>query len=257
MARVAAGDAGAFESLVLRTERLVFSVALRVVRNPADAEDVTAEVYTQVWQRADTFDASRGQVEAWLVMLARSRAVDRLRAASVRRHLAAASLEAVVLRRAPGPTPEQEAQARERCRGLTSALEVLSPAERQLVELAFFEGWTHTELAARLRLPLGTLKTRLRAAMIKLRAHLSTTGQPAAGLEERFARSPKPPGSSDGALAAGHCIPSVLPRGPDPSLTSTPRWLATSRATTVPASIESGGDTLVPNDPGTPTTTAP
>jgi RNA polymerase sigma-70 factor (ECF subfamily) len=174
LARVAAGDRGAFETVFARTERLVFSVALRIVRNRDDAEDVTAEVFAQVWLRASAYDAARGAVEAWLVMLARSRAVDRLRAAATRQHLAACTLDDVIERDTQDAAPDERARLSELRGHLASALQVLSPCERELVQLAFFEGFTHTELAARLCLPLGTVKTRLRSAMQRLRGRLTT-----------------------------------------------------------------------------------
>jgi len=145
-------------------------VALRILRNPLDAEEVTLDVFLQVWRRAASFDPRRGSVATWLVLMARCRAIDRLRSLSARlKHEEPGSAENLNL--ACGmASPEKAAAGGERQRRLAEALAVLTAEQRQVIELAFFAGLTHTEVAARLRQPIGTVKTRIRLGMMKLRA---------------------------------------------------------------------------------------
>jgi RNA polymerase sigma-70 factor (ECF subfamily) len=166
--RAAAGDEQALTDLYDESSALVFSLALRILGNEADAEEVTLEVYTQVWRRAGDFDRGRGSAGAWLTTLARSRAIDRLRAGAMRRASERSLPEAGTLCD-PGPLPDAAGQAGEQRRFVQAALDALSPEQRELIELAYFSGLTHSELARRLHQPLGTVKTRIRLAMMKLR----------------------------------------------------------------------------------------
>jgi RNA polymerase sigma-70 factor (ECF subfamily) len=161
LAGCAIGDERAFAALYDQSSRLVYSLALRVVGNPAAAEEVTLDVYTQVWKRAGSFDGSRGGVGAWLTMLARSRAIDRLR-----------SSQACQRREATTPLQGRPVDDGERRRRLLGALACLSSDQRELLEMAFFQGLTHSDLAERLNRPLDTVKTTIRTAMIALREHL-------------------------------------------------------------------------------------
>jgi RNA polymerase sigma-70 factor, ECF subfamily len=165
--RIAAGDSAALARLYDESCRLVYSVALRIVADRADAEEVTLDVYTQIWQQAGQFTAERGTVTAWLVMLARSRAIDKVRSRGKRRR----TEEPLVFTdiRDESNSPEHEAGLAQKRRVVQSALASLSPEQRQAVELAYFSGLTHYEQAERLGLPLGTVKTRIRLGMMKLR----------------------------------------------------------------------------------------
>jgi RNA polymerase sigma-70 factor, ECF subfamily len=165
-----AGDSRALASLYNESCSFVYGLALRVLRNEADAEEITSDVYSQVWRNASTFDHSRGSVNAWLTMLARSRSIDRLRARA-RAHKED-TLDAVAQITAAGETPETARLLSQRRASVHAALAYLSPEQREAIELAYFSGLTQSELAHRLQQPLGTVKTRIRLGMIKLRERL-------------------------------------------------------------------------------------
>jgi RNA polymerase sigma-70 factor (ECF subfamily) len=172
LSRTAAGDQSALAALYDDSCHLVYSVVLRVVGDVADAEEVTMDVYTQVWRSAAAYDGSRGSVTSWLITLARSRAIDRLRSRSSRRQNETLFPETFDLP-SSGLSPERQSEATQTRRRVTAALQSLSPEQREVVRLAFFAGLTHSELAARLQQPLGTVKTRLRTGMMKLRQQLT------------------------------------------------------------------------------------
>jgi RNA polymerase sigma-70 factor (ECF subfamily) len=169
--RCAAGDQSALAALYDASNRLVYSMALRILQDTADAEEVTLDVYMQVWKTAQGYSGNRGSVGTWLVMLARTRAIDRLRSRQSRTRLEDPLPEqpdfaADIL------NPEQEAQGARQRQRVLSALQTLTPEQREAIELAVFSGFTHTELAVRLKQPLGTVKTRVRQGMMKLRVTL-------------------------------------------------------------------------------------
>jgi RNA polymerase sigma-70 factor, ECF subfamily len=172
MGRIAAGEQSALGSLYDESSSLVYAMVLRLVGNVPDAEEVTMDVYTQVWKMAASYDGGRGSVTAWLVTLARSRAIDRVRSRAIRARKETALPESYD---APssGISPEQETEATQRRRSVLNALGTLPADQRQVVELAFYSGLTHSELAQRLGQPLGTVKTRIRAGMVKLREQLT------------------------------------------------------------------------------------
>lgn len=162
--RLAAGDHAALGEVYDRYAGLVNGLALRILRNTAEAEEVIQEVFLQIWRQAVRFDPARGSAEAWICTIARTRALDRLRRRTSRRE---ESVEAI-----PGAsdTPKTvEAIA------VHKALDTLSADQRTALELAYFEGLTQSEIAARLGEPLGTVKTRIRTAMIRLRDVLGPT----------------------------------------------------------------------------------
>jgi len=172
LARIARGDQSAFADLYDRHARLVYSLALRILQDRADAEDVVQEVFAQVWAQAGRYDASRGAVAAWMLMLTRSRAIDRLRAQRVRPEAAAeaGAAEDVVDMAA---AQDMDLLSAEQVARLQRALKELPDAQRTALELAYYEGLTHVEIAARLAEPLGTVKTRIRQAVITLRGALT------------------------------------------------------------------------------------
>jgi RNA polymerase sigma-70 factor, ECF subfamily len=172
LARVARGDQLAFAELYDRHARLVFSLALRILQERADAEDVVQEVFAQVWAQAGRYDASRGAVAAWMLMLTRSRAIDRLRARRARPETAAESETAENVADLSA-TQDLELLSAEQVGRLQRALKDLPEAQRTALELAYYEGLTHAEVAQRLAEPLGTVKTRIRQAVIKLREALN------------------------------------------------------------------------------------
>jgi RNA polymerase sigma-70 factor (ECF subfamily) len=151
---------------------------MRILRNPSDAEDVLQETFVRVWSRAETYDARLGSPAAWLTRIARNRAIDRLRARRVREDISVdcgtdADGEAV---RLPEPetrrTPEVVLQESANAHAVRAAMTALSAAQRELIEAAFFEGYTHHELSTRFGVPLGTVKTRIRSGLTAMRERL-------------------------------------------------------------------------------------
>ncbi len=166
--RIASGESEALGRLYDGTHPLVYGLALRVLGDIRDAEEVTLDVYTQVWRTAGSFDSRRGTVSAWVVMLARSRAIDRLRSGAIRRRREE-TLSEWFEAPAAGASPEEASLLGQQQRRVRAALATLVPEQREAIELAFFSGLSHSELAARLGQPLGTVKTRIRLGMMKLR----------------------------------------------------------------------------------------
>jgi RNA polymerase sigma-70 factor, ECF subfamily len=172
--RMARGDHDALAELYDRHARLVYSLALRIVRNQGEAEDLVQEVYSQVWQQASRFVESRGNVVAWMLTVTRSRAIDRLRRRAARPQEIGEGTLVGEFRDSASPVDEQLVTAA-RAVQIRSALEELPLLQRIAIELAFFEGLTHPEVAERLELPLGTVKTRIRQGLLKLRDRLTGT----------------------------------------------------------------------------------
>ncbi len=172
LARLAQGDSSALSALYDETSRPVYGLCLRILGDPADAEETTLDVFTQAWRQAARYDAARGEVVTWLLTLAHSRAIDKLRSrASVRKREQGLDEAAEFV--SPSSDPETSSAASQRARRVRKALDVLSADQRQVIELAYFEGLTHVEIAERIRQPLGTAKSRIRLGMIKLREALA------------------------------------------------------------------------------------
>jgi RNA polymerase sigma-70 factor (ECF subfamily) len=166
--RIASGDSAALSDLYDLSSRFVYGICLKVLRNGADAEEVTLDVYAQAWRQASRFDANRGEPLAWLLMLARSRAIDRLRSrGGIRRH--EEDLEKVRDLASSGADPETLSSLAQRASTVRAALSCLPAEQREVIELAYFEGLTHTEIAEKLAQPLGTTKSRIRLALRRLR----------------------------------------------------------------------------------------
>ncbi len=170
--RIQRRDETALEELYDRQSTAVYSLALRIVGDRAAAEDVLSDVFWRVWRRAETFDPRRGSPTAWLLTITRRRALDELRmgARRERRERSPDAMGEVPQERAP--SPEDEALAGEVQEHVREALSALPPEQRGPIELAYFEGLTHVEIADRLQEPLGTIKTRIRAGMQRLRESL-------------------------------------------------------------------------------------
>jgi len=177
--RVADGDQSALTTLYDTTSRLVFGLILRILSDRAVAEEVLLDVYSQAWRQAGLYNDQRGTPLAWLMTIARSRALDRLRSGwqeSQRKE----PLEAASDARTTLASPEEATVMSERQQFVRSALSMLSPEQREVIELAYYSGLSHSEIAAKLGQPLGTVKTRTRLGMMKLREMLSPVleGQP-------------------------------------------------------------------------------
>lgn len=170
LAGVARGDAAAFEALYRATSSRLFGVCLRVLPDRAEAEDVLQEVYTTIWRKAGQFDQTRAGAMTWMAMIARNRAIDRLRASpSASRH---ADIEVAEQVADAGPSPAQQAEAADEGTRLGACLEQLEPRRRGLIRTAFFEGATYEELAARIGSPLGSVKSWIRRGLLQLRTCL-------------------------------------------------------------------------------------
>ncbi len=165
---VARGDEESLGSLYDAAGPRVYGVALRVLHDAGAAEEVTLDVFLKVWNDPQAYDATRGSPISWLLLLARSRAIDRLRSGAARRAREAFRASAVeTIRRTV--SPETAVVVDERREKVLAALEALPADQRTAIELAFFDGLTHVEIAARLGDPIGTVKTRIRLGMQKLR----------------------------------------------------------------------------------------
>ena len=169
--RVAEGDQAAIAELYDRYRQVVFGLALRVLRDRGEAEEVHLDTFLQVWRTASRYDPGRGSVSAWLMTLTRSRAIDRLRArprpAMATEDLGAAAADAG----APGPEEAMEQVLRQR--RVTRALSALSEPQQRAIALAYYRGLSHAEIAATLGVPLGTIKTRIRGGLRALRDSLA------------------------------------------------------------------------------------
>jgi RNA polymerase sigma-70 factor (ECF subfamily) len=176
IARAGAGEAAALEVLYDRYSTLVYSLALRILRNTSDAEDVTQEVFAQLWAQAKRFDPQRGAVGAWLSVIARSRALDRLRRRAAGQTTAAP--EALAAIPDPSPSVELVTASAEQVLVAREALASLPADQRTALELAYYEGLTQAEIAEKTSTPLGTVKTRIRTGLQRIRDRIS--GQPAA-----------------------------------------------------------------------------
>ena len=170
---IAAGDPRALHALYERTHRLVFTLTARITNNRETAEELTLDVFNDVWRRASTYDPADGSVVGWVMNQARSRAIDRLRFEQRAKR---------VNHDANGPPPAPAASApdaafdlREQGRFLREALTTLTPDERQAIETAFFSELTYQEVATQLGQPIGTVKTRVRSGLRKLRQALAKT----------------------------------------------------------------------------------
>ena len=170
-------DPQALGELYDRYGRVVYSLILRVVRNAGTAEDLVQETFLRIWNRVHAFDAQKGAVGPWLLAVARNRAIDYLRSAGGRER------NAVEFEETDHPSlytdMEQGILASDKARVVKAAIEKLSANQRQVIELAYFEGLSQTEMAERMGQPLGTVKTWVRAALKTLRDELGSQGVPA------------------------------------------------------------------------------
>lgn len=168
MARVAAGDRQALAELYASYARLIYSFAVKVAGDSALAEDVVQDVFLRIWRGAGQFDPQRGRLASWMLQITRNRALDLLRSRS--RARPAGGAEDVTLhdpQREEDPSEEMATAVHVR-----EALAGLSPEQRQAIDLAFFHGLTHQQIAERTGIPLGTIKSRLRLALVNLRRQL-------------------------------------------------------------------------------------
>jgi len=170
--QVANQDRDAFGQLYDRFSTLVFTIAMRMLKARSDAEDLLQEVFVQVWRQAQSYSVQRGSPEAWIVNIARSRAIDKIR--SIRRMEKSFVLTDDPARAESSDNVESSAAESEARMAMNSALANLPETQRKVLELAYFDGLTQTEIANRLAEPLGTVKTRMRSGIQRLRDMLGT-----------------------------------------------------------------------------------
>jgi RNA polymerase sigma-70 factor (ECF subfamily) len=180
--RMAGGDDHALGVLYDRWHSVVHGVVSRMLRQADDVEDVVEETFWQAWRQASRFDRTRGAVQTWLLTIARSRALDRVRALRRRREEPLEDDDGqVVVQQVAEGDPGQDAEASERRRIVGAALTGLPAEQREALELGYFGGLSQTEIAERTGQPLGTVKTRMRLALQKLRSQLQMLGSEGVG----------------------------------------------------------------------------
>lgn len=174
LASIVKGDQQAFSLLYDHSSALLYTLAFRILGNREEADELLQEVYLEVWRKVARYDVGRGTPIAWLITLTRSRAIDRLRARGARAYNATTQLDATVSSHVAdlGPSPFETQADQELRMAVGTAITSLPPAQQQAIELAYYEGLSHQEIAARLNQPLGTVKTRIKLGMSKLRDSL-------------------------------------------------------------------------------------
>lgn len=168
---IAAADQRALQALYEKTSRLVFTLIVRITRNRETAEELTLDVFHDVWRRARAYDPAGGPVIGWIMNQARSRAIDRVRFEQRKKRVNTSGEDLPPV--ATMPSPQDVVDLREQDDLVRKALAVLTPDERQAIEIAYFSEVTYPEVAARLNQPLGTVKTRIRTGLAKLRRTLA------------------------------------------------------------------------------------
>lgn len=169
---IAVGDQVALRSLYEQTHRIVFTLIFRITKDRETAEELTIDVFHDVWRKAAGYDPSGGPVVGWIMNQARSRAIDRVRFEQRKKRVNGYPDEPVTA--SPRKDPQQECQLAEETQRLRDAIHLLTPEERQVIETAFFSELTYQETAEKLKQPLGTVKTRIRSALCKLRQAFGT-----------------------------------------------------------------------------------
>ena len=175
LTRIAQQDPAALSELYDRYARIIYAVAFKILGSVEEAEEVVVDVFCQVWRTAGAYNPQRGRVDGWLFMLTRSRAMDRLRRLQKTARAASASVE-ILLTRSPqmSSSPEEDLLISERRAQVLTALSQLPEEQREVLELAYYKGLTHVEIAAQTGKSLGTIKTRIRLGLKKLRTTLES-----------------------------------------------------------------------------------
>lgn len=178
LSRVAQHDQAALAELYDRYARILYSVAFRSLRSAEESEEVVLDVFAQVWRTAARYDAAKGRVDGWLFMMARSRVLDRLRSLQRTTKVTLASENLAEIQTiTTGVDPIENVLISERRDRVLAALSQLPEEQRQVIELAYYKGLTQSEIAAQTNLSLGTVKTRIRLGLSKLRAALGNWEQ--------------------------------------------------------------------------------
>jgi RNA polymerase sigma-70 factor, ECF subfamily len=172
MERIVQRDSTALETLYDRYGRPVYSLVLRIAQHPSSAEEIVQDVFLQVWRRADRFQATRGPLEPWLFTMARNRALDHLRLKREKQRRREDSDSEIFPTAVVHPDPEGEIDRSRRAEKVRALMNSLPEAQRRAIELAFFEGMSHSEIAASMGEALGTVKSWIRGGLLKLRESL-------------------------------------------------------------------------------------
>ncbi|HEY0933909.1 MAG TPA: sigma-70 family RNA polymerase sigma factor [Trebonia sp.] len=169
---VADGDYDAFDYVFTALRHRVYSAALAVIRDPSQAEEITQDVFAEIWQNAGRYDPAKSSAAAWVLMIARRRTIDRIRSvtAGVRREQQTATADV------PWDEASERADDESDLEQLRLGLDKLPGAQRQVIMLAFYAGYSHTEIALMLDIPVGTVKSRIRSALARLRGWMRTAG---------------------------------------------------------------------------------
>ena len=175
MQLVAAGDARAFEVVYERHATAVFSLAYRICGVRATAEETAQEAFIAIWRSGARYDRSKGSVRTWLLGVVHNRAIDMLRRTTVHERRRSADEQAAERLAAPERT-DVEAARREEARSVRTLIDALPADQRRVIDLAYFGGFTHEQIASMLELPLGTVKGRMRLALEKMRASMAPSG---------------------------------------------------------------------------------
>ena len=170
--QIAVGDRAAFAEFYDRHSILMFSVASRILNDPADAEDVMQEAFVQIWERARAFDAKLGKASSWAAILVRNKAIDRIRASQRRSRLAQEAGPELAFAATSADTANEAIHGSEKAKLIQSAIVELPADQRRAIEMAYFSGLTHIEISEKLQEPLGTIKARIRRGLLKLREQL-------------------------------------------------------------------------------------
>jgi len=170
--RISEGDRAAFAEFYDLYSTLLFSVAVRILHDQKEAEDVIQDVFIQIWDKAKAFDAKLGKPSSWAMTFVRNKAIDRIRASQRRARLVETATAEIVPAQSDCPSANESLCGKERADFIRSAVIGLPTEQRQAIEMAFFSGLTQNEISERLSEPLGTVKARIRRGMLKLREKL-------------------------------------------------------------------------------------
>jgi RNA polymerase sigma factor (sigma-70 family) len=174
IARITRQDGAALSQLYDRYARIIHAVAFKSLGSVEESEEVVIDVFAQVWRTAERYDPKKARVDTWLFMMARSRVLDRLRGYQRTAKVANASVEMEIQSTKTSVDPVEDAIVLERRTQVLAALDRLPPEQRQVIELAYYSGLSHSEIAAQIGLSLGTVKTRIRLGLSKLQGALGT-----------------------------------------------------------------------------------
>jgi RNA polymerase sigma-70 factor (ECF subfamily) len=168
--RVRQGEEPALAELYQRYIQILYSLAMRILQSSEETEDLMQEIFLQVWNKAASYEANKGTVYTWLVTITRNRAIDRMRSTSYRHHSRAVDVETIMLAAdSRSSNPHSNTVLMEEQRSVVNALQRLTPDQQKVIGLAYYEGYSQSQIAEALNIPLGTVKTRMRKGLMELK----------------------------------------------------------------------------------------